>query len=504
MRERLRMIPTCVLRRTKGVIMLSVFNRLLNPKSRNISPALLVLPQSGRYCVWLILALALPAISSAQWIRYTNYVVGTPTILSDGAVPQGITAGPDGAMWFTGGCTGFLIVSCNDTIGRITTSGTVTSFPVLSADANSTSIAVGADGAMWFTENGVNKIGRITTSGVVTEYPIPTVNSAPFAIVAGPDSALWFTEFSGNKIGRITVTGSITEYTIPTPISEPEGIALGSDGALWFAEDNGNNSNNIGRVTTSGSFTEFARPNERLSFITSGPDGALWFTESNPTTGSQHIGRITTGGTVTEYPVPAAFGATLNGIKTGPDGALWFTLPSYISTAYTGLIGRMTTLGDVTEFPTPQLGELFEGLTAIAVGPDGNMWYTDGVNNIVKAPACGLGLTLTYAPSTLTLGFDLGIYIPGTGQGTWGIWLVTNGIKKLWSQTGPSVAPVEHFTIPIPNFPSVGNVGVISILTNPAGLACSDLQFVNTDGTGMSIDELRNIIRSSGIVPTLP
>src|SRR2546429_638765 len=77
--------------------------------------------------------------------------------------------------------------------------------------------SAGPDGALWFTESLGNKIGRITTAGAVTEYPIPTSNSGPYGIVAGPDGALWFTEQLGGKIGRITTTGgSFSEYQTPT------------------------------------------------------------------------------------------------------------------------------------------------------------------------------------------------------------------------------------------------------------------------------------------------
>ena len=39
-----------------------------------------------------------------------------------------------------------------------------------------------------------NQIGRITTAGVITEFPIPTAGSGPAGIAAGPDGNLWFTE----------------------------------------------------------------------------------------------------------------------------------------------------------------------------------------------------------------------------------------------------------------------------------------------------------------------
>ncbi len=98
---------------------------------------------------------------------------------------------------------------------------------------------------MWFTNNGNNSIGRITTSGTVTNYT-GTGISGPNAIAAGPDGALWFTNDLNNSIGRITTSGTVTNYT-GTGIGEPYGIADGTDGALWFT-NLGNDS--IGRITT--------------------------------------------------------------------------------------------------------------------------------------------------------------------------------------------------------------------------------------------------------------
>jgi virginiamycin B lyase len=53
---------------------------------------------------------------------------------------------------------------------------------------------------------GNNSIGRITTGGQISEFPLPQADSAPDGITTGPDGALWFTEVgsNGNRIGRIT------------------------------------------------------------------------------------------------------------------------------------------------------------------------------------------------------------------------------------------------------------------------------------------------------------
>jgi virginiamycin B lyase len=161
---------------------------------------------------------------------------GTPDA---GRYPVGITNGPDGALWFT---ARYWRLPCSY-IGRITTAGAITNFPI-PANSTATRITAGADGALWYA--GGNKIGRITTDGVVTEYPIPTPNSGASHITAGPDGALWFTETNANKIGRITTSGQITEYAVPTPDSRVSGITTGPDGALWFTE---NAANKIGRLT---------------------------------------------------------------------------------------------------------------------------------------------------------------------------------------------------------------------------------------------------------------
>jgi streptogramin lyase len=211
------------------------------------------------------------------------------------AAGSSIAAGPDGALWF---------VETNAAqIGRITTSGTVTEFPLPAGFSLPLVISAGPDGALWFTNRvsaalgqaGFAQIGRITTSGTITEFPTPNDDGAiPLGITTGPDGAMWFVKNSlaGGVVGRITTGGTVAEFPISNPASIPQRIAAGPDGALWFT-DIGTNS--IGRATISGMITEFLLPG-RGSFpigITAGPDGAMWFTESQAA--PPKIGRITTG-----------------------------------------------------------------------------------------------------------------------------------------------------------------------------------------------------------------
>ncbi len=311
----------------------------------------------------------------------------------------GITAGPDGALWYT---------SVNGGIWQLTTSGVFTTFPLTNAYAPPTSITTGPDGALWFTEpNSVNTngsaIGRITTSGAFTQYSLPTATARPTAIAAGPDGALWFTE-SAFKIGRITTSGTtINEYPVPTPSSFLGSIAAGPDGALWFTESE-SNGGQIGRITTAGVVTEYPVPMGFLQSIAAGPDGAMWFTAST------YIGRITTAGVITEYPMPTAgFGAL--GITAGSDGAMWFTVDG--GSIPTDEIGQAV----INPNPVPAILSITKTHTGNFSQRQTNAAYTLTVSNQQAAsPTSGLVTVTDTLPSGLSLVSMSGIGWTCTGS----------------------------------------------------------------------------------------
>ncbi len=74
-------------------------------------------------------------------------------------------------------------------------------FHLPSAGSYPSGITAGPDGNLWFTERSSRKIGRITTAGVITESP-PNPGTTPNEITAGPDGNLWFTEYVGNAIAE--------------------------------------------------------------------------------------------------------------------------------------------------------------------------------------------------------------------------------------------------------------------------------------------------------------
>src|SRR2546422_9013068 len=77
---------------------------------------------------------------------------------------------------------------------------TITEYPTPTANSNPVGITAGPDGNLWFTEDSsnANNIGKVTTSGVFTEYPIPNGCCAVF-ITAAADDNICFAAVVGIK-----------------------------------------------------------------------------------------------------------------------------------------------------------------------------------------------------------------------------------------------------------------------------------------------------------------
>ena len=100
-------------------------------------------------------------------------------------------------------------------------------------------ITAGPDGNLWFTESyDSDKIGVINpTTHAISEFPIPTPSSYPYLITTGPDGNLWFAEGEGGQIGMINpTTHAITEFPVPYDNAFPFGITAGPDGNIWFTD----------------------------------------------------------------------------------------------------------------------------------------------------------------------------------------------------------------------------------------------------------------------------
>ncbi len=378
-------------------------------------------------------------------VETTTYNVPTPK-----ALPEGVTLGPDGNIWFT--------ENGGPKIGRvIPTTGVITEFVVPDGANGATwDIITGPDQALWYTDTNTSQIGRMTTDGVVTNlYNTITPDCAPRRMTIGADGAIWFTEYTANQIGRITVTGEITEYPLPGTNTKPAGIAAGPPGNdnIWFMENFGNAAvemNLQGQVIAT---IPLPTPSAVAAQMVLGPDNNMWFTENR----GNNIGRINPSTLeLTEWPVLTP-NAIPGGIIAAPDGALWFTEWQ----ASVSQIGRITTDGIISEFPDGVAGsEPWE----IGVGPGGTaVWWADWkTDQMATAPICALGLTASYtvSTSTLNLGFSVGNAVPYT----WKTWTKVNGVSQayLWKTPIPAQMPLVKSTHNVP-YPSTG--GIITVVS---------------------------------------
>ena len=183
-------------------------------------------------------------------------------------VPWDIVQGSDKNMWFT---------TLGNDVGRITPSGSINAYSVPTQGTPGLA-TLGPDGAVWFTEGCTcgDKIVKVTPSGTFSVYAIPTANAQPQDITSGSNGDLYFTEGNANKIGQITPGGVITEYQNPQ-YAYPIWIAQGPNNQVWFSVTGGF----IGRFNekTHTFLTELFPPNSGAADLVRGPDGNMWFTD---------------------------------------------------------------------------------------------------------------------------------------------------------------------------------------------------------------------------------
>jgi virginiamycin B lyase len=177
----------------------------------------------------------------------------------------------------------------HDAIQRISRNGKVKAFRLPLKESDPSSITRGSGGAMWFTEYFGERIGRITSNGKITEFPLGV---QPFGgIAAGPEGDLWFATFGA--LGRLSPSsGKVTLFWRHGVGGGP--VLAGPDGRIWFAQDFGK----IGRITPGGHFSviDLPGPVTRVRGLAVGSDGSVWYTAEERAGRPGVVGRITLGG----------------------------------------------------------------------------------------------------------------------------------------------------------------------------------------------------------------
>ncbi len=139
-----------------------------------------------------------------------------------------------------------LLVACSGNSGTAPAAhpaGTITEFH-LPTGVSPQGISAGPDGNLWFTNGSSGQIGKFNpTTDQFTEYNLPNSGSLPDDIVSDGSGGLWFTEYEGFNVGHITLSGKIKEYSAPYP----SGITRGPGSDFWFV---GQQTDFIGKITS--------------------------------------------------------------------------------------------------------------------------------------------------------------------------------------------------------------------------------------------------------------
>ena len=235
---------------------------------------------------------------------------------------------------------------------------------------------------------------KVVQAGTPQVFEISTPGVEPDQITAGPDGSVWYTATTTNgltsEIGELNAADQQAYFSKgiaqKNALGQPVGlgsITEGPDENLWFTASGGTVYRISSGVGTSGDgplgsvkFQSGGGILPELGGITSGPGGRLSFTQSSGEVNAPvQVGSIGVHGGVTSG--PSASPDLPESIVQDGQGNLWFTEPN------TGLLARVDPEGQVAQFASGVVGPL-----GIALGPDGNIWYT-GENAIGKISPAG-------------------------------------------------------------------------------------------------------------------
>lgn len=128
--------------------------------------------------------------------------------------PEAIVTGPDGNLWI-------MVGTAFGAIAKFSTAGTLLAeYPAQFQTLND--IKVGSDGALWFDQYYPNGVGRITTSGVLSTVALTAPNAEGGTPTIGADGKLWVSEASAGAIARMSAiggTGDSIEATHGSPFN---------------------------------------------------------------------------------------------------------------------------------------------------------------------------------------------------------------------------------------------------------------------------------------------
>jgi virginiamycin B lyase len=248
-------------------------------------------------------------------------------------------------------------------------------------------------------------------------------------LTSGPDGNLWFSDYGANVLGEVTTTGQVTTFLAgSTPLGRalPSGLQV-SNNTVYAAENSG-----YGTVSSSGSVSawDFAcegscnypyiREVTTLDLAVTGSGGTVTMGGLEYTSPSQQNYAIVQGvSTILTGIFPTA--GYVDSVALGPDGNVWFTDEQACT------VGKLVN-GTVTEYPLPSCDPQTEKIpSSLAAGPDGNVWvFLSGawlvapLGNVVRVQTNGTivdvlpGLSNAQDSNSLVLGPDNALWSGGS------------------------------------------------------------------------------------------
>ena len=255
----------------------------------------------------------------------------------------------------------------------------ITEFPVPGTPIG---LVVSSDGIVWMNFSyffrSLTRFDPKTSS--FQKILFPRVQTFYFQWTAGADATVWSADSEFSQIGRVTSSGELTEFILPGSSSFPNHLTAGPDGNLWFTDFDHDAPWQVGKITPNGIITEFPFPTldcwALFLIDPNGPEVVVWAAPLSPDSSCAFYGkilRIDLKGRIQEFALSDSR-ETMNSLAVGPDGNLWFTIPN------TNRIGRVTPSGIFAYFSLP---DSVKGIDKIIAGPEGQLWFAEiGTHNL--------------------------------------------------------------------------------------------------------------------------
>lgn len=334
------------------------------------------------------------AVAAALLVAAPASAAGEPSLypLPKETKGHGLTAGPDGAMWFIGHHGPEYKGGEGDYIGRVAGDWEVTDFPLPKGVSGGAPVA-GPEGALWFPTHTSGKkrhrfgITRITTAGQTHEFVLGHGQGGIGGIAAtGNELLVSASHYYGRR--------QLKNHTLERFLVGPTGLVpaqrkvfareclaaalVGGAGPFWFAEQCG--PGNPKRPYRFGRLVRLEAGVETASYplpvgasvwaLTRDQEGGIWFSDLGANGRRIEFGRIAPSGAIAGWTVPNARPAP---IAAGPEGRLYFALEGADRA-----VRELDSIGPAGDLGTPFCAGPNCDYTPIGLttGPDNALWYS--------------------------------------------------------------------------------------------------------------------------------